>query len=92
MRLTLAIFCSAAFAGCATTSDVTSTEHGHWAVSARGNLNSEFVSWVAVKNTAVDRAKTYCSAQGKQIRQIDTSTDGMMLLSNDQVTVVFDCV
>jgi hypothetical protein len=61
-------------------------------VSARGNLNSEFVSWTSVKNTAVDRAKAYCSAQGKQVRQIDTSTDGMMRLVNDQVTVVFDCI
>jgi hypothetical protein len=92
MRVTLTILCSSALAGCAATSGVTSTEHGHWAVSARGNLNSEFVSWTSVKNTAVDRAKAYCSAQGKQVRQIDTSTDGMIRLVNDQVTVVFDCI
>lgn len=91
MRLILTILCFAALAGCATTSDVTSTPQGHLAVSARGNLNSEFVSWASVKNTAVEHAKAYCSAQGKQIRQVDTSTDGMMRLSSDQVTVVFDC-
>lgn len=61
-------------------------------MSARGNLNSEFVSWERVNNAALERAKAYCSAQGKQIRQIDTSTDGMMRLSSDQVTVVFDCL
>jgi hypothetical protein len=61
-------------------------------VSARGNLNSEFVSWASVKKTAMDRATAYCSAQGKQIRPIDASTDGMMRLSSDKVTIVFDCV
>jgi hypothetical protein len=91
MRLSLAILCSAVLAGCATSSDITSTEQGHWAVSARGNLDSEFVSWASVKNTALDRAKAYCSAQGKQIRQVGTSTDGMMRLSTDRVTVIFDC-
>ncbi|MGF6767485.1 hypothetical protein P3T24_007849 [Paraburkholderia sp. GAS33] len=92
MRLTLPILYAIALAGCATSSDVTSTEHGHWAVSARGNLNSEFISWASVKNSATGRAKAYCSSQGKQVREVDTSTDGMMRLSRDQVTVVFDCV
>lgn len=92
MRLILAILFSAVVVGCASTSGVTSTQLGHLAVSARGNLNSEFVSWASVKNTAVDRATAYCSAQGKQISQIGASTDGMMRLSSDKVTIVFDCV
>lgn len=91
MRLILAVLLSAVFAGCTSTSDVTSTQLGHLAVSARGNFNSEFVSWASVKNTAVSRATAYCSTQGKQIRQIDASTDGMMRLSSDKVTIVFDC-
>ncbi|RFU46463.1 hypothetical protein [Paraburkholderia sp. DHOC27] len=91
MRITLAILCLAALAGCATASDVTSTQSGHLAVTARGNLNSEFVSWTSVRNTALDQAKAYCAAQGKQARPVDTSTDGMMRITSDHVTVVFDC-
>jgi hypothetical protein len=91
MRLILTILFSVALAGCASTSDVTATEHGHFAVSARGNLSAEFVSWTSVKDTAMDRAKTYCSDRGKQIRELGTFSDGMMGISGDKVTVIFDC-
>jgi len=79
-------------AACASTSNVTSTQHGHWAVSASGNLNAEFVSWASVKDRALARAKAYCSGRGEHVRQIDISTDGLMRVSGDTVTVVFDCV
>lgn len=91
MRLILTILSSVVLAGCASTSDVTATENGHLAVSARGNLSAEFVSWASVKDTAMDRAKIYCSDRGKQIRELGTSSDGMMGISGDKVTVIFDC-
>lgn len=78
-------------AGCASTSDVTATENGHLAVSARGSLSAEFVSWASVKDSAMDRAKLYCSDRGKQIREVASASDGMMGISGDQVTIIFDC-
>jgi hypothetical protein len=81
---------AAGLAGCQTVSNVSPAGSGNYTVSSevRGGLSS----WSEVKALTVGKAIEYCTAQGKDMQQIDTKTHGARGWTPQEAELTFRCV
>lgn len=92
MNLRLIAFGSAVLlmAGCVTTTDPVSMGGGRYMITL--NARGGFQSNGALISQTIQRANSFCSAQGKSANVLNTETKGVQMWTPQNNQVVFECV
>lgn len=88
-RLALASALLALLAACSSMSEVTSTGKNTYSVTF--SSGTQLLTWVEIKNQALQRADQYCQSIGRKLQKPAITSNHATGLGSKRATVAFEC-